>query len=44
MDMDPRYYMDNIIDLAHKNNIDDIVVLYNALFFFEDNMVNKICE
>lgn len=42
--VDLRYYNDNIKDLIKSNNINDMLVLYNATSFFQDTFLNSIGE
>ncbi|MBU5437783.1 hypothetical protein KQI42_07175 [Tissierella sp. MSJ-40] len=40
--MDLRYYNDNLSGFLKKQEIDDILILYNEKSFFEEESINKI--
>ena len=40
--MDLRYYNDNLSSFLKKQEIDDILILYNGKSFFEEESINKI--
>lgn len=40
--VDPRYYNGNIKNIVSENSIDDVLILYNVITFFEDNSLNNM--
>ena len=42
--VDPRYYIDNVNQLIENNDIDNVLVLYNVISFFEDPSIINITE
>ncbi|MEW9097035.1 MAG: DHHW family protein [Clostridiaceae bacterium] len=42
--VDLRFYNENLNDLINKNNIDNLLILYNVNTFFEDASINNIIE
>ena len=42
--VDPRYYYDNVNQEIADSNIDDVLFLYNANTFFEDNSLSSVFE
>lgn len=42
--VDPRYYYNNLSDLIKQEDINEILFLYNANTFFEDNSLNIVLE
>lgn len=42
--VDLRYYSENLQKLIKSNRINDVLILYNAKSFFEDDSINNICE